>query len=187
MDYSSLFFIALGLAMDAFAVSVGSGLTIRNLKVGHALRIGAFFGLFQAAMPVVGWLAGLSLKGFVSDVAHWAAFAILFFIGGKMIYEAAVIEKTEKNTDMLSILVLVGLSIATSIDALAVGITFAFLDIVIMTPVIVIGLVTFFVSCSGVCIGKRFGSFSEKKIEILGGLVLIAIGVKIIIEHYYFQ
>ncbi len=186
MSLLDTFVIALGLAMDAFAVSITSGLTIKNLRIGHAVKIGVFFGFFQALMPVIGWLAGLSLKGFVADVAHWVAFGILAFIGGKMIYEALLIEKAEKDTSSLSIFVLVGLSIATSIDALAVGITFAFLNIVIVTPIVVIGLVTFFMSYSGVCIGKTFGSFSEKKIEVLGGLVLIGIGLKILIDHLYF-
>lgn len=182
-----MFLIALGLAMDAFAVSVTSGLTIRNLGVGHAIKIGLFFGAFQAGMPVVGWLAGLSLKGFVADLAHWAAFGILAFIGAKMVYEAMIIEKAERRADALNIFVLVGLSVATSIDALAVGVTFAFLNTVIFMPVVVIGLVTFFMSYSGVCIGKTFGNFSEKKIEVLGGVILIAIGVKILIEHLYFS
>jgi putative Mn2+ efflux pump MntP len=187
MDIATAFLIALGLAMDAFAVSVASGLGIRNLRVGHAVRIGVFFGAFQAIMPVVGWLAGLSLKGFVADFAPWAAFAILAFIGAKMIYEAAVIEKAERDTGSLNVFVLVGLSVATSIDALAVGVTFAFLKVAIITPVVVIGLVTFFMSCSGVCMGRTFGNFSEKKIEVLGGLILIAIGVKILVEHLYFR
>lgn len=187
MDIITAFFIALGLAMDAFAVSVASGLTIKSLRVRHALRISLFFGLFQAVMPVAGWLAGLALKDFVEKVDHWVAFAILAFIGTKMIYEASVFERTERKTDALSTTVLVGLSVATSIDALAVGVTFAFLDIVIVTPVVIIGLVTFFMSYSGVCIGRRFGNVSEKKIEVLGGLILIAIGLKILIEHLYLE
>jgi putative Mn2+ efflux pump MntP len=185
MDIYTTVIIAIGLAMDAFAVSISSGLTIKNLRIGHAVKIGVFFGFFQALMPVVGWLAGLSLKGFVSDVAHWVAFGILCFIGGKMIYEALLIEKAERNTSALSVVVLIGLSVATSIDALAVGIIFALQNVTIITPVIIIGLVTFFMSYSGVCIGRTFGAFAEKKIEVLGGLVLIGIGFKILLQHFY--
>jgi putative Mn2+ efflux pump MntP len=185
VDIYTTMFIALGLAMDAFAISITCGLTIKNLRIGHAVKIGGFFGFFQALMPVIGWLAGLSLKGFVADVAHWVAFAILCFIGGKMIYESLLIKKAEKDTTALSAVVLIGLSVATSIDALAVGITFAFLNITIVAPVIIIGLVTFFMSYSGVCIGRTFGAFAEKKIEVLGGLVLIGIGFKILIQHFY--
>jgi putative Mn2+ efflux pump MntP len=185
VDLITAFFIALGLAMDAFAVSVASGLAIKNVRARHALRISLFFGLFQAFMPVAGWLAGLALKDYIAHIDHWLAFGILGFIGSKMIYEAAVIEKAEKRTSALDMRVLLGLSVATSIDALAVGVTFAFLNIVIVTPVLVIGIVTFLMSYGGVCIGKTFGSFSGKKIEVLGGLILIAIGVKILVEHLY--
>lgn len=188
MDAISLFFIAVGLAMDAFAVSLASGLTIGNLRIRHALRMAAFFGGFQALMPTVGWLAGLSLKDYIRDYDHWAAFIVLAFIGGKMIYEATLMERAEKEPGMMGMFVLLGLAVATSIDALAVGVTFAFLDITIFTPVLVIGLVTFFMSYSGICIGRRFGSFRkmENKIEIIGGLILIGIGLKILIEHTIF-
>lgn len=185
MDLITAFFIALGLAMDAFAVSVASGLAMKNVRARHALRISLSFGLFQAFMPVAGWLAGLALRDYITRIDHWLAFGILGFIGSKMIYESAVIEKTEKRTDVLDTRVLLGLSIATSIDALAVGVTFAFLNIIIVTPVIIIGVVTFLMSYGGVCIGKTFGGFSGKKIEVLGGLILIAIGLKILLEHLY--
>jgi putative Mn2+ efflux pump MntP len=184
MDVVSIFLISVGLAMDAFAVAVSSGLAIKNLRIAHALRISLFFGFFQGLMPVMGWLAGLSVKGFIADVAHWAAFGIMCFIGGKMIYGAAVMERAEREASMHGLLVLLGLSVATSLDALAVGVTFALLNISIITPAVVIGFVTFFMSYSGVCIGKRFGHFSEKKIEILGGLILIAIGLKIVIQNW---
>lgn len=183
MDVSILL-ISVGLAMDAFAVSVSSGLTIKNLRIAHALRISLFFGFFQGLMPVMGWLAGLSVKGYIAGVAHWVAFGILCFVGGKMIYESAVMERAERERSMHGLLVLIGLSLATSLDAFAVGVTFALLNISIITPAVVIGLVTFFMSYSGVCIGKRFGHFSEKKIEILGGLILIATGLKILIWNW---
>jgi putative Mn2+ efflux pump MntP len=176
-------FIAVGLAMDAFAVSITSGLTIKSLQIRHALRIALFFGVFQAVMPLVGWLAGLSVREFIAEVDHWIAFGLLCFIGGKMIYEGRRIKPMEDKKDPLQMSVLLLLSVATSIDALAVGITFAFLNVSILLPVLVIGVITFLFSFSGVYMGDRLGHFFENKIEIVGGLVLIGIGVKIVIEH----
>lgn len=183
MDMITITFVAFGLAMDAFAVSVTSGITIRHLKIDHALRIALFFGSFQAIMPVIGWLAGLSLRDFISDIDHWIAFGLLSFIGCKMIYEAFGMEADRKEVSPLNLYVLLMLSVATSIDALAVGVSFAFLKISIATPVLVIGIVTFLLSYLGVFVGNRLGHFFEKQIEILGGLVLIGIGVKILVGH----
>jgi len=183
MDMITIIFVALGLAMDAFAVSITSGVTIRHLRINHALRISLCFGSFQAAMPVIGWLAGLSLRDFISGIDHWIAFGLLSFIGLKMIYEAIKMEKGERGIDPLNPSVLFMLSIATSIDALAVGVSFAFLKISIATPIVVIGIVTFLLSFLGIFIGNRIGHFFEKKIEILGGLLLIGIGTKILVEH----
>lgn len=182
MDIVSIIFIAVGLAMDAFAVSITSGIAIRKLKVNHAIRIALFFGSFQAIMPVLGWFSGLALKGFISSVDHWIAFGLLSFIGCKMIYESFKVEEGDR-TSPLNIGILFILSIATSIDALAVGISFAFLGISIVTPVIVIGVITFILSLSGVFIGNKFGHLFEKKVEVLGGLILIGIGIKILLEH----
>ena len=176
-------FIAMGLAMDAFAVSITSGLTIKSLQIRHALRIALFFGVFQAVMPLVGWLAGLSVRAFIAEVDHWIAFGLLCFIGGKMIYEGFRMKPVEDKQDPLKMSVLLLLSVATSIDALAVGITFAFLHVSILLPVLVIGVITFLFSFTGVYMGDRLGHFFENKIEIVGGLVLIGIGVKIVIEH----
>ena len=183
MDIIIIIFIAFGLAMDAFAVSITSGITIKHLKINNALKIALFFGSFQAFMPLIGWLAGLSLRDFISGVDHWIAFGLLSFVGCKMIYESIKLESGEKKIKPLNAYILVMLSIATSIDALAVGVSFAFLKISIATPVIVIGAVTFLLSFLGVFIGNRFGHFFEKKIEVVGGLVLIGIGIKILIEH----
>ena len=169
--------------MDAFAVAVASGVTIKHLRVHHALTIAASFGLFQAFMPLIGWLGGLTLRDSVALVDHWVAFGLLAFIGGKMIYESFKIESVEKKSDPLDIYVLFVLSVATSIDALAAGISFAVLDVSIVTPVLIIGAVTFILSFAGVWIGERFGHFFEKKIEFAGGLLLIAIGVKILASH----
>jgi putative Mn2+ efflux pump MntP len=183
MDLLTTFFIAVGLAMDAFAVSVTSGITIKNCRIRHAVLIASFFGGFQAIMPVVGWLAGLTLRDYIAHIDHWLAFGILGFIGCKMIYESTVLEKTERRCNPLNLHVLAGLSVATSIDALAVGVTFAFLNVTILAPVAVIGIVTFLMSYAGVFIGEKIGSFFEKKIEVAGGAVLILIGLKILLEH----
>ena len=183
MELGSIIFIAIGLAMDAFAVSVASGSTIRDLKIGNALKIALFFGLFQAGMPVIGWLAGLSLRDLLAGVDHWIAFGLLCFIGCKMIYEAVTIVPGRREADPLKITVLLVLSIATSIDALAVGVTFAFLNVSVATPVIMIGCVTFALSFAGAYVGKILGHFFESRIEIVGGIILIGIGVKILIEH----
>ncbi len=175
--------IAFGLAMDAFAVSIASGITIKHLKIKNALTIAACFGSFQAFMPLIGWLAGLSLREFILGVDHWIAFGLLNGIGLKMIYESCKVESIEGEMNPLNVFVLLILSVATSIDALAVGISLSFLKIAIAIPAIVIGAVTFLLTLLGVFVGNRFGHFFEKKIEILGGLVLIGIGIKILIEH----
>jgi putative Mn2+ efflux pump MntP len=183
MQLGVILFIAVGLSMDAFAVSVVTGSIYRELKVRHALRMALFFGGFQAVMPMIGFLAGLSLKGLISAYDHWIAFGLLVFVGGKMIYESLRIEAAEKNLDPSSLLVLLALSVATSIDALAIGISLSMLTVSIVGAAAIIGLVTFGLSYVGILIGKRFGHFFESKIEILGGLILIAIGVRILIQH----
>jgi putative Mn2+ efflux pump MntP len=179
--------LALGLAMDAFAVAVASGIAFKNFRIHHALRMAAAFGLFQAIMPLIGWLAGITMQRFVADIDHWIAFGLLGLIGGKMIYEALQIEEAEEPSNPFGFAVLLVLALATSIDALAVGITFAMLRTAIITPVIAIGSVTFVLSLAGVYIGEAFGHFFEKKIEIFGGLVLIGIGLKIFIQHMFFS
>ena len=183
MSILTIIFIAFGLAMDAFAVSITSGITIKGLKFNNALKIAIFFGAFQAIMPLIGWLAGLGLKDFISGIDHWIAFGILSFIGCKMIYESIRIKSYEKEINPLNVYVLLMLSIATSIDALAIGVSFAFIKIFIVTPAIIIGIVTFLLSFLGIFIGNRFGHFFENKIEIAGGIILIVIGTKILLEH----
>ncbi len=183
MHPAEILLLAIGLAMDAFAVSVASGIAFKKFKVHHALRMALAFGLFQAIMPVIGWLAGRTMQGFVSGIDHWIAFALLTGIGGKMIYEAYRIEEAEEPTNPFGFAVLLVLALATSIDALAVGITFAMLKTAIITPVIAIGSVTFVLCLAGVYIGDAFGHFFEKKIEVFGGLVLIGIALKIMIQH----
>ena len=187
MDYLTIVLIGIGLAMDALAVSITSGFTLKTFKIRYALKIAIFFGAFQAIMPVLGWLAGNSFREFIEPWDHWIAFGLLTFIGGKMIYESTVLKKTKSNVDPGSLLILFGLSLATSIDALAVGISFSVLNLRIIGPVLIIGLVTFIFSFLGVHIGKRFGKFLGNKIEITGGVVLIGIGIKILIEHLVLQ
>ena len=181
MEMITVIAIAFGLAMDAFVVSLTSGIAIRHLRIKHALKIAIFFGSFQAIMPLIGWLAGLSLRDFISGVDHWISFGLLSLIGCRMIYES--IRPSEREINPLSIHVLLMLSVATSIDALAVGVSLAFLRIAIVPPIVVIGTVTFLLSFLGVFAGNRFGHLFGNKVEIVGGLILIAIGTKILVEH----
>jgi putative Mn2+ efflux pump MntP len=186
MELITIIIIAVGLAMDAFAVSVVSGSAYKQLRIKHALRIALFFGGFQAVMPLIGALAGLSVKKYTANYDHWAAFGILCAVGGKMIYESFKIKSADDSFNPANIFVLLALSVATSIDALAVGLSLSLLVTSIAVAVIIIGLVTFLLSYAGVLIGKRFGHFFESRIEALGGLILIALGTKILIQHLFF-
>lgn len=179
----SIILIAIGLSMDALAVSITSGITIDCLRIKHAARIAFFFGAFQALMPILGWLAGIGLKQYVEAFDHWIAFGLLLFIGAKMIYEAVWIKEVEKKCDPLNITILLGLAVATSIDALAVGVTFAFLKVPIITPAVIIGLITFIISFCGVFIGSKMGDRLGSKMEVIGGIILIGIGIKILLQH----
>lgn len=180
MEFITIIIIAVGLAMDAFAVSIVSGSTYRQLKIMHAFRIALFFGGFQAFMPLIGALAGLSIRQRIQAYDHWVAFALLAAVGGKMIYESFQFKPAKQNSDPSNIFVLLVLSVATSIDALAVGVTLSLITTSIALAVTIIGVVTFILSYLGVAVGKRFGHFFENKIEALGGIVLIAIGIKIL-------
>lgn len=185
-----ILFIAVGLSMDAFAVSLASGATMKRLHLPNALKMGLFFGGFQAFMPVLGWAAGLSMKNFISAWDHWIAFVLLSAVGGKMVYEALKIKEEEEcggpKTCPFDTGTLTVLALATSIDALAVGLTFSLLQVSIITPVLVIGLVTFLMSVAGVKIGSKGGHFFEHKMEAAGGFILIAIGLKILLGHLGF-
>lgn len=180
MDILTMIFIGLGLAMDAFAVSISRGVILKKFHIGHAFRIALFFGGFQAVMPLIGWSAGFSFKTYVETYSHWIAFIILLIIGCKMIYESIFVKKEKLKCEPNNLLVLIGLAIATSLDALAVGVSFSLLDITITEPVLVIGFVTFILSFVGVYLGDRFGILFGNKIEILGGIILILIGLKIL-------
>jgi len=168
--------------MDSFSVSITRGLTNTKTKMSiEALKIAFFFGLFQGMMPVMGWFLGVSILDVISGFDHWIAFGLLTFIGLRMMYESTTV-KSKKMVSSSSFSVLIMLSIATSIDALAVGLSLSFLEVSIITPAIIIGVITFALSFLGVYIGKRFGGFF-KKIGVLGGVILIVIGVRILIEH----
>lgn len=183
MEFITVILIAIGLAMDAVAVSVSSGAVIQDLKIKNALKIALFFGLFQTIMPIIGWFAGSSMRGFITGIDHFIAFGLLFLIGIKMIGESFKTPEERKGQDPLNNYTLFILAIATSIDALAVGITFGFLQLSLLISVIIIGAITFILSFVAVYVGRRFGGFFGKKVEIVGGLILIGIGVKILIEH----
>ena len=185
MGFLELFLIAVGLSADAFSVSVCKGLNMRKLNFKHAYIIALFFGVFQAAMPLLGYLLGTGFSEYIERFDHWITFALLAFIGGKMVVEA-IREKdgeTEKKTDTISMGELTVLAVATSIDALAVGITFAFLKVNILPSVLLIGVTTFALSLGGVLLGNRFGAKYKTKAEIAGGVILILIGLKILLEH----
>jgi len=186
MDSLTIVIIAVGLAMDAFVVSIVSGSAYKQLHIKHALRMALFFGAFQAFMPLIGSLAGMTLKEYIEHCDHWIAFGLLAAVGGKMIYESLKIKSVEENPDPSNIFVLLVLSVATSIDALAVGITLSLIAGSIVIAVIIIGLITFVLSYLGVYIGKRFGHFFESKMEAVGGIILIGIGTKVLIEHLFF-
>ena len=182
MGAIEILLISIGLAMDAFAVSVCKGLAMKKMSWKKAIIIGLYFGIFQAVMPVIGYFLGTTFERFITYVDHWVAFILLVGIGINMVKEAFNKESENRNdnVDMKTMLVL---SIATSIDALAIGITFACLKIHIVMPVITIGLITFIISVIGVKIGNRFGDKYEKKAEIMGGVILILLGIKIVLEH----
>ena len=176
-----ILFIAVGLAMDALAVSIASGTVMRDFSCKEALKISLSFGLVQAGMPVLGWAAGLHFRKFMGAWDHWVASGLLFAIGIKMIWEARGEER--KPFDPTHPFVLFILSIATSLDALGVGLSLSFIGVSIFLPAFIIGMVTFSLCLPGVYMGKRAGTFLEGKIEILGGVILMGIGVKILVEH----
>lgn len=181
MNILTIILISLGLSMDAFAVSVTGGANIKKSRFYNALKIGLLFGLFQAVMPLIGWIMGAGLKSYVSFFDHWIAFFLLLTIGVKMIYESVKSKKTAM--DLLSTKVLFALAVATSIDALIVGFSFAFWVSSIIFSVIIIGLITFILCFTGFNMGNRISFILKNKVEVLGGLILIGIGLKILIEH----
>lgn len=183
MEVLTVILLAIGLSFDSFAVSVCSGLNLPHIRFFQAAKIAVFLALFQACMPLIGWLLGNSMKSLIEPVDHWIAFGLLSLIGGKMIIESFINSESREIKNPLHIRVILLLSLATSIDALAVGFSFATLIEKILFPVIIIGLVTFIASMLGILLGKKTGPTFNRYAEILGGLILIIIGSKILIEH----
>ena len=186
MDFISVLLIGIGLAMDAFSVSVSDGIILKSPKPQQAAKIALFFGGFQFLMPCIGFLLGSAFARYIESFDHWIAFVLLVFIGGKMIFEAIKKDEDEDIKNPLSSSTLLILAVATSIDALAVGVTFATVSVPIIWAAAIIGVVTFFISATGVYIGSRCGNLFGNKAEIIGGLVLCGIGIKILIEHLFF-
>lgn len=184
MEVLELFFIAVGLSMDAFAVAVCKGLAMKKCTWKKAGIVGLYFGVFQGGMPLVGYMLGVQFKDVITSIDHWIAFLLLGIIGGHMVLEAKEDADEEETTDeSLDVKTMLGLAVATSIDALAVGVTFAFLKVNIVPAVIFIGSITFFISVTGVKIGHLFGDKYKMKAEITGGIILVFMGVKILVEH----
>lgn len=186
MEFATTLLIAIGLAMDAFAVSISGGTGLQKDRGRYALVVGALFGGFQAGMPVIGWFGGASITSIVGTYGRWIAFLLLALIGGKMLIEAVRGEGNGVQFAGGSMATFLLLAVATSIDALAVGVTFALLNTPILWPAITIGIVTFAISAAGVLIGSAFGRISGRRAGILGGAILIALGLRILLEHTVF-
>lgn len=181
MEFYELLIIAVGLSMDAFAVSICKGLSLKKMSFKNAVTAGAYFGGFQALMPLIGFWSGRQFRGLIASFDHWIAFILLAFIGANMIWESRKCCPTQDAS--FGVKKMIPLAVATSIDALAVGITFAFLNVDIVPAVGTIGITTFLFSFAGVALGHLFGSRLESKAEIAGGVILILIGLKILLSH----
>jgi len=184
IEFITIFLIAIGLCFDSFAVSVSSGLMMKHINFFDAMKIAFSLAFFQGLMPLLGWMAGKRISGYLTHYDHWIAFGLLLLIGLKMIWES---QKPEENKTFnpLNIWFIIYMSLATSIDALIVGLSFAFLKTNIYTSIIIIGAVTFIAAMLGILFGKKAGAHFGKRMEILGGIILILIGFKILIEHIY--
>ena len=183
MELTILILVAIGLSIDSFAVSISCGLILNDIKFKQAFRIAFFFALFQAVMPIIGWFIGTRIQKFIMNYDHWVAFGLLLLIGGRMIWESFSKEKENKKIDPLHLKSILQMSVATSIDALVVGISLAFNDINIILTMFIIGITTGILSMLGILFGKVTGLLFGKKMEILGGIILIFIGLKILYEH----
>lgn len=182
MGALEILLISIGLAMDAFAVSICKGLSMKAMSWKKAIIVGLYFGAFQALMPVIGYFLGIGFENLVTKIDHWVAFILLVLIGMSMLKEAFS-NNPEEHNDSIDFKTMVILAIATSIDALAVGITFAFLQVNMILAGVMIGIVTFIICVIGVKIGNKFGDKYERKAETVGGLILIFMGIKILLEH----
>ncbi len=183
MSLFSVFLIALGLSVDGLAVSVSSGVCMRNAQLFTAVKLALIMGLFHFIMPLVGWLAGSEFKPLIQAYDHWIAFGLLAFIGGKMLFEVFRAKDAEPGINLHNNMMIFGLSLATSIDALIVGVSFGLLDVPVFIPVLIIGFTMFVVSLLGCWLGRKIGSRFNRGFEVFGGLVLIGLGLKIFLQH----
>lgn len=187
MDILSLVLIGVGLSIDSLAASITTGACVRNIKIKYILKVAAYMAIFQGVMPLVGWLIGSSFKSIIENYDHWVAFILLFIIGGKLIYDGIKNNgETEPNTEPAKDLMLAGMALATSIDAMIMGIGFGLIEVNIWLAMLIIGVTTFLFSTVGVFVGEKIGNKINSSIEIFGGVVLIGLGVKILTEHIYF-
>lgn len=182
MGFLEILLIGVGLAMDAFAVSVCKGLAMKKLDKKKAIIVGFYFGLFQGGMPVLGYFLGSTFESLITQIDHWIAFILLSFIGGNMLKES-LSKECETSNDKVDFKTMLPIAVATSIDALAIGITFAFLNVNIVVASLVIGIITFILSMIGVILGKKVGCKYKNKAEAVGGIILILMGLKILLEH----
>lgn len=185
MGFFTLLLLAIALSLDTFAVSISCGIAQKSIATKDALKFASVLGIFQGVMPIIGWLCGISIKGYIEPVDHWVAFILLLIVGGKMVKDSLGKEEEshESCNPFTNNRLLITMAIATSIDALSIGIGLAMVEVNMLMAFITIGLVTFAVSILGMYSGKRIGCFLGKKMEIIGGIILVAIGIKILIEH----
>lgn len=187
MLFFEIVLLAVGLSMDSLAVSVTGGAVIRHCTTGNIIKIATVMGVFQAGFTVAGYLAGMGFQKYICAFDHWIAFILLLYLGGKMIYDSRKEEEDDHKINILCHKTLCGLAIATSIDALAIGISLALLQEPLFKLAVTIGVVTFIFSAAGVFFGSRFGRKIDLKLDLIGGIILIAIGTKILIEHLFFS
>ncbi len=183
MDFVSVLLIAIGLSADCFAVALGASTSAKGASRLQMFRVSLAFGVFQAVMPVLGWLAGTRLVNLISDYDHWVAFGLLLIVGGRMIWESLHSKDEAKERDFSKGFALLTLAIATSIDALAVGLSFAFLEVNIAVAVLTIGGVAFLITGIGFLIGRKAGQVLGERAETIGGIILIGIGIRILVSH----
>ncbi len=186
MQLLTIFLIAIGLSFDSFAVATSSGILLKEISFRNAMKISFSLAFFQGAMTLIGWAVGIKVKPYIENIDHWIAFGLLTILGIKMIIESLKHESVKKQVNPLDIKVMITMSLATSIDALIVGISFAVISISIIYSVLIIGFVTFIIGMLGILFGKKAGKHLGREMEILGGMVIIAIGIKILIQHLYF-
>ncbi len=186
MDIITILFVAIGLSMDSFAVSVVNGFSIKELNPKNILLIATSFAIFQTAMPVIGWFAGTTVESYIKNFDHWIAFILLLYLGSGMLYRSGE-EKQLSGGNVIKLSTVITQSFATSVDALAVGLSFAVLEMGILYPVLIIGVTTFLFSVFGLLIGKLSGKKLQRSSEIIGGIILILIGLRILVEHLFIR